>query len=75
MNMNTIYNIKVSFLCCSDKILLNLQISKKHTLEEIIILEFKFGTKRKNRNFVRSRGLDQIIVGTDSDYPNIVTIF
>ena len=49
MNLNTIYNIKVSFLCCSDKILLNLQISKKHTLEEIIILELKFGRKRKNR--------------------------
>ena len=49
MNMNTIYNIHVSFLCCSDKILLNLQIPKKHTLEEIIILEWKFGTKRKNR--------------------------
>ena len=49
MNMNTIYNIKVSFLCCSDKILLNLQISAKHTLEEILILdlELKFGTKRK----------------------------
>ena len=38
-------------------------------LEELIILELKFGTKRKNReNFVRSlgpRGLNQIIVGTD----------
>ena len=49
MNVKTIYNIKLSFLCCPDKILLNLQISKKHVLEEIIILEFKFGTKRKNR--------------------------
>ena len=47
--MNTIYNIKFSFLCCSNKILLNLQISKKHTLREIIILELTFGTKRKNR--------------------------
>ena len=47
--MNTIYNLKLSFLCCPDKILLNLQISKKHTLEEIIILELKFGTKRKNQ--------------------------
>ena len=35
MNMNTTCNIKVSFVCCSDKILLNLQ---NHTLEEIIIL-------------------------------------
>ena len=49
MNMNTIYNLKLSFLCCPDKILLKLQISKKHTLEEIIILDLKFGTKRKNR--------------------------
>ena len=50
MYMKTIYNIKLSFLCCPDKILLNLQISKKHTLEEITILEFKFGTKWKNKN-------------------------
>ena len=40
----------------------------KETLEEIIILEFKFGRKRKNRKLVRSLapwGLNKIIVGTD----------
>ena len=62
MNMNTISNIKV----CSDKILLILQISKEHTLEETIILELKFGTKRKNRKLRRSLrpgGLNQTMCG------------
>ena len=36
---NWFINFKDSFLCCSDNILLNLQISRKHTLEEIIILD------------------------------------
>ena len=57
MNMNTLYNIKLSFLCSPDKILLNLQISKRHTLEEIIILELKFSTKRKSRKLRPSLGV------------------
>ena len=68
MNKKTIFNIKLSCLCCPDKILLNSQISKNHILEEIVILELKFGTKRKNRRLVRSlgpRGMNQIMVGTD----------
>ena len=65
--MNTIYNIKVSFLCCFGKILMNLQISKKtYIIGEIIILKLKFGTKRKNRKLcLISWGLNQILVGTD----------
>ena len=60
MNMNTMYNIKVSFLCCSDKILLNLQKSKKHTKDEIIMLELKFGTKWKNRKLCPISGTSGI---------------
>ena len=44
------------------------QMSKKYTLEEIINLELNFGTQRKNQKLGRSlepRGLNQIIVGTD----------
>ena len=61
MNMNTIYKIKLSFLCCPNKILLNLQISKKHTLEEITILDLKFGTKLRNqklRPISRTSGIE-----------------
>ena len=74
MNLNEIYNIKFSFLCCSDKILLNLQISKKHTLEEIIILELKFGTKRKNRK-IRPISRTSGIESNHSGYGSIIDVY
>ena len=53
MNINIIYNIKVSFLWCSDKILFNLQIPKKHTLEENKFTSCNLVQNGRIENFVR----------------------
>ena len=57
---------------------MNLQISTKHTLEEIIILELKFGTKRKNRKLrliSQTSGIESIIISGRTDRRRVLRTF